>query len=60
MTEDFQKIFAAMLEQGQEMARAFNPGAESFVPKGFEGAAPTMAKALETAQKVFAEMEDKP
>ncbi len=44
MTEDFQKIFAAMLEQGQEMARAFNPGAESFVPKGFEGAFPTMTK----------------
>ncbi|WP_343082019.1 carboxymuconolactone decarboxylase family protein [Ostreiculturibacter nitratireducens] len=44
MTEDFQKLFKAMLEQGQEMARAFNPALETFSAKGFESYWPTMSK----------------
>ena len=37
MTDAFQKLFAQMLEQGQEMARAFNPALETFNPAGFAG-----------------------
>ena len=44
MTDAFQKLFAQMLEQGQEMARAFNPALESFNFKGFETMMPTMSK----------------
>ncbi len=44
MTEEFQKLFSSMLEQGQEMARAFNPALESFNPAAFEKFFPTMSK----------------
>ena len=44
MNDAFQKLFAQMLEQGQEMARAFNPALESFNFKGFETMMPTMSK----------------
>ena len=42
MTADFQKLFMAMMEQGTEMARMFNPALESFNPKAFEKMFPTM------------------
>jgi len=44
MTTQFQKMFAQMLEQGHEMARAFNPALETFSLKGFEKMMPTMSK----------------
>jgi 4-carboxymuconolactone decarboxylase len=44
MTDPFQKMFAQMMEQGQEMARAFNPALEGFSLKGFETMMPTMSK----------------
>ena len=43
MTEDFQKLFQQMMEQGQDMARAFNPGLENFKVPGFDKAFPTMS-----------------
>ena len=36
--------FELMMEQAQEMARAFNPALTSFDPKGFEKLWPTMPK----------------
>ena len=36
--------FELMMEQAQEMAKAFNPAMTSFDPKGFEGLWPTMPK----------------
>ena len=36
--------FEAMMKQAQDMAKAFNPGLESFSPKGFEALWPTMPK----------------
>jgi 4-carboxymuconolactone decarboxylase len=44
MSDEFTKMFAAMVEQGQEMARAFNPALETFQLKGFETLFPTMPK----------------
>lgn len=44
MTEDFTKLFQAMVEQGQEMVRAFNPALENMQVKGFEALFPTMSK----------------
>ena len=44
MTEDFTKLFQAMLEQGQEMVRAFNPALENMTVKGFDALIPTMSK----------------
>ncbi|MFV0492819.1 MAG: carboxymuconolactone decarboxylase family protein [Pseudorhodobacter sp.] len=44
MTEDFAKIFKTMMEQGQEMARAFAPALEGMDVKGFEKLFPTMPK----------------
>ncbi|WP_413875235.1 carboxymuconolactone decarboxylase family protein [Albidovulum sp.] len=44
MTDAFQKLFAQMLEQGQEMARAFNPALENFTGVGFDKMWPTMSK----------------
>ena len=38
--------FEAMMKQAQEIAKAFNPAMESFVPKGFESMFPTMSKAF--------------
>ena len=42
MTEGFAKLFQQMLQSGQEMARAFNPGLEGFDPKAFEKMLPVM------------------
>ncbi|WP_120635896.1 carboxymuconolactone decarboxylase family protein [Ruegeria sp. EL01] len=36
--------FEQMLKQAQDMAKAMNPGLESFSPKGFETLWPTMPK----------------
>ncbi len=44
MNEAFQKLFAQMMEQGHDMARAFNPSLETFTMKGFEKMMPTMSK----------------
>ncbi len=44
MNEEFQKLFTAMMEQGAEMARLFNPALESFNPQAFEKLFPTMSK----------------
>jgi 4-carboxymuconolactone decarboxylase len=44
MTDEFQKMLKAMVEQGQEMARAFNPALETFNLKGLETMFPTMSK----------------
>ena len=44
MTEDFTKLFKTMMEQGQEMVRAFNPALENLSVKGFESLFPTMTK----------------
>ncbi len=44
MTDDFQKLFKSMMEQGAEMARAFNPAVETFKVPGLEGMFPTMSK----------------
>ncbi len=41
---DFTKLFAQMMEQGQEMARAFNPAMETFKATGFEAMMPSMPK----------------
>ena len=43
---DFSKLFEQMMEQGQDMVRAFNPALESFQAKGFEAlsASATMPK----------------
>ena len=42
MTDAFQKLFAQMLEQGQEMARAFNPALENFSAVGIDKLFPTL------------------
>ena len=44
MTEEFQKLFAQMMESGQQMARTFNPALETFSFKGMENLWPTMSK----------------
>ena len=44
MTDAFQKLFAQMMEQGQEMARTFNPALENFSVAGFDKMFPTMSK----------------
>lgn len=36
--------FELMMQQAQEMAKAFNPALETFSPKGFENMWPTMPK----------------
>jgi 4-carboxymuconolactone decarboxylase len=46
MTDAFQKMFAQMVEQGQDMIRAFNPGLEQMNPKAFEAMMPTMPAAM--------------
>ena len=46
MTEDFAKMFAAMMEQGQKMASAFMPGMENVDAKAFEKFFPPMPKEL--------------
>ncbi|MDO5704312.1 MAG: carboxymuconolactone decarboxylase family protein [Paracoccus sp. (in: a-proteobacteria)] len=42
MSDAFQKLFAQMLQSGQEMARAFNPALEKLDTKAFEKLIPTM------------------
>ena len=44
MTDAFQKLFAQMMEQGQEMARTFNAALENFSVAGFDKMFPTMSK----------------
>ncbi len=44
MTEDFTKIWAAMMAQGQEMAKAFAPGVEGMDMRGFEKLFPAMPR----------------
>lgn len=44
MTEDLAKLFKAMMDQGQEMVRAFNPALEAMPVKGLETLFPTMTK----------------
>ncbi len=44
MSEDFTKMFAAMMAQGQEMARAFAPALEGKSVAGMEKLFPTMPK----------------
>ena len=44
MTDEFTRLFKAMVDQGQEMARAFNPAIETFNMKGLETLVPTMSK----------------
>ncbi len=46
MTDDFTKIFASMLEQGQKMAKALTPGMENLDVKAFENLFPAMPKDL--------------
>ena len=41
---DAKTPFELMMQQAQEMAKAFNPALESFSPKGFENLWPTMPK----------------
>lgn len=43
MTDDFARMFAAMMAQGQEMAKAFAPAMEGMDVKGFEKLFPAMS-----------------
>ena len=42
MNDAFQKLMSQMMEQGQEMARAFNPALEHFDMRAMEKLVPTM------------------
>lgn len=44
MTQDYSKLFAAMIGQSQEMARAFQPALESFNAAGLDKLIPSMSK----------------
>jgi len=44
MTDAWTKMMQSMLEQSQQMARAFNPALETFRVTGFEDMIPTMSK----------------
>ncbi|MDZ4093756.1 MAG: carboxymuconolactone decarboxylase family protein [Paracoccaceae bacterium] len=44
MNDDFTRMFAAMMAQGAEAAKAFAPALEGFDVKGFEKLFPTMPK----------------
>ncbi len=44
MTDAFTKMMSQMMEQGQEMVRAFNPALENMQVKGFDQMFPTMSK----------------
>jgi 4-carboxymuconolactone decarboxylase len=46
LTDDFTKMFAAMMAQGQEMAKAFAPALEGMDVKGFEKLFPVMPKEM--------------
>jgi 4-carboxymuconolactone decarboxylase len=43
MNEDLTKMFAAMMAQGQEMAKAFSPAMQGMDVKGFEKLFPAMS-----------------
>ncbi|WP_050522602.1 carboxymuconolactone decarboxylase family protein [Pseudorhodobacter wandonensis] len=43
MNEDLSKMFAAMMAQGQEMAKAFSPAMQGMDVKGFEKLFPAMS-----------------
>ena len=44
MTDAFTKMMQQMMEQGQEMVRAFNPALENVKAQGFDKMFPTMSK----------------
>ncbi|MFD1883875.1 carboxymuconolactone decarboxylase family protein [Paracoccus pacificus] len=44
MSEPFAKLFQQMIAQGQEMARAFNPGLEQLNPAQVDKLFPTMTR----------------
>lgn len=44
MTDAFAKMMSQMMEQGQEMVRAFNPALEQMKVPGFDKMFPTMSK----------------
>ena len=44
MTEAYTRRLQEMMESGQEMLRAFNPGLENAPAGGFDQMFPTMAK----------------
>jgi 4-carboxymuconolactone decarboxylase len=44
VSEAWQKMVQAMLDQSQQMARAFNPALETFRVKGFEDMIPTLSR----------------
>ena len=46
MTADFNAMFKAMMDQGQEMAKAFSPAMQGLDVKGFEKLFPTMPKEM--------------
>ncbi len=46
MTDDLTKFFQQMMEQGQKMAAAFNPGLENLDMKAFEKLFPAMPKEM--------------
>jgi 4-carboxymuconolactone decarboxylase len=46
MTDAFQKMFAQMVEQSQDMVRAFNPAIEAWNPKAIEAMFPTMPASM--------------
>ena len=46
MTDAFSQIFRQMMEQGQQMAKAFAPALEGIDVKGFEKLFPTMPREM--------------
>ena len=46
MSDDFTKMFAQMLEQGQKMAAAFVPGVDGLDAKAFEKLFPAMPREM--------------
>lgn len=46
MTQDFNKFFSQMMEQGQQMAKAFAPALESVDVKAFDKLFPAMPKEM--------------
>ena len=44
MTDEFAKMFEAMVKSGTEMVRALNPSLENLQVKGFDSLFPTMSK----------------
>jgi len=46
MTDAFNQIFRQMMEQGQQMAKAFAPALEGIDVKGFEKLFPTMPREM--------------